>query len=91
MKNQTVNPATKLSLLTFIDELLGLQLIDRANKLRATESAVAPTEIQELAEKRADAKKNRDFATADELRGKIDAAGWTVTDIPGGFKLVKKG
>ena len=91
LKNQTVNPATKLSLLTFIDELLGLQLIDRANKLRATESAVAPTEIQELAEKRADAKKNRDFATADELRGKIDAAGWTVTDIPGGFKLVKKG
>jgi cysteinyl-tRNA synthetase len=91
LKNQTVNPATKLSLLNFIDDLLGLQLIDRANKLRATESAAAPAEIQELAEKRAEAKKNRDFATADELRGKIDAAGWTVMDIPGGFKLVKKG
>ena len=91
LKNQTVNPATKLSLLNFIDDLLGLQLIDRANKLRATESAAAPAEIQELAEKRAEAKKNRDFATADELRGKIDAAGWTVMDIPGGFKLVQKG
>ena len=91
LKNQTVNPATKLSLLNFIDDLLGLQLIDRANKLRVVESAVAPAEIQELAEKRADAKKNRDFVTADELRGKIDAAGWTVMDIPGGFKLVKKG
>ncbi len=91
LKNQTVSPATKLSLLTFIDDLLGLQLIDRANKLRAAESEDAPAEIQELAEKRADAKKNRDFATADDLRGKIDAAGWTVMDIPGGFKLMKKG
>lgn len=91
LKSADINPATKLSLLTFIDDLLGLQLIDRANKLRAAESAVAPAEIQKLAEKRADAKKNRDFATADDLRGKIDAAGWTVMDIPGGFKLVKKG
>jgi len=90
LKNQTVNAATKLSLLDFIDDLLGLQLRDRANKLRAAESETAPIEIQELAAKRADAKKNRDFALADELRGKIDASGWTVMDIPGGFKLVKK-
>lgn len=90
LKNQTVNAATKLSLLDFVDDLLGLQLRDRANKLRAAESETAPAEIQELAAKRADAKKNRDFALADELRGKIDASGWTVMDIPGGFKLVKK-
>jgi len=90
LKNQTVNPATKLSLLNFIDELLGLQLIDRANKFRAAESETAPADVQKLADARADAKKNRDFATADELRAKIDAAGWTVMDTPGGFKLVKK-
>lgn len=90
LKNQTINPATKLSLLDFVDDLLGLQLRDRANKLRAAESETAPAEIQELANARADAKKNRDFATADELRAKIDASGWTVMDIPGGFKLVKK-
>ena len=90
LKNQTINPATKLSLLDFVDDLLGLQLRDRANKLRAAESETAPAEIQELAAKRADAKKNRDFALADELRGKIDASGWTVMDILGGFKLVKK-
>ena len=77
-------------MLDFVDDLLGLQLRDRANKLRAAESETAPAEIQELATKRADAKKNRDFALADELRGKIDASGWTVMDIPGGFKLVKK-
>lgn len=90
LKNQVVNPATKLSLVNFIDDLLGLQLMDRANKLRAAESETAPADVQELANARADAKKNRDFATADELRAKIDAAGWTVMDTLGGFKLVKK-
>jgi len=90
IKNQTVGAATKLALVDFVDELLGLQLADRAKKLLATESETAPGEIQKLAEQRMVAKQNRDFATADELRAKIDASGWTVTDIPGGFKLVKK-
>ncbi|MBQ6736301.1 MAG: cysteine--tRNA ligase [Alphaproteobacteria bacterium] len=91
LKSADINPATKLSLVNFIDDLLGLQLMDRANKLRAAESETAPADVQKLADARADAKKNRDFATADELRAKIDAAGWRVMDIPGGFKLVKKG
>ncbi|MBQ7185232.1 MAG: cysteine--tRNA ligase [Alphaproteobacteria bacterium] len=90
LKDKNVNPATKLALIDFIDDLLGLQFADRAKKLHAIESEVAPNEIQELAQKRADAKKSRDFAMADALRGQIDAAGWTVMDTPGGFKLVKK-
>lgn len=90
LKDKNVNPATKLALIDFIDDLLGLQFADRAKKLHAVESEVAPNEIQELAQKRADAKKSRDFAMADALRGQIDAAGWTVMDTPDGFKLVKK-
>ena len=90
LKDKTLNASTKLSLLNFVDDLLGLQLIDRANKLRETETAVAPLEIQDLAKKRAEAKQNRDFTLADAMRNQIDASGWTVVDIPGGFKLVKK-
>lgn len=90
LKNQVVNPATKLSLVGFIDDLLGLKLMEHAKKLHESESVVAPDEIQKLAEQRADAKKNRDFARADELRNELDSLGWTVTDIPGGFKLIKK-
>ena len=90
LKDKTVNAATKLALIDFIDELLGLRFADRAKKLHDLESEVAPNEIQELAKKRADAKKSRDFATADALRGQIDAAGWTVMDTPDGFKLIKK-
>jgi cysteinyl-tRNA synthetase len=90
LKNQDVDVATKLALLKFVDDLLGLQLLDRAQKLHEAESAVAPQDVQNMAEQRLVAKKSRDFATADALRAQIDAAGWLVTDTPDGFKLVKK-
>jgi cysteinyl-tRNA synthetase len=90
LKETSVNPTTKLALVEFVDKLLGLQFIDRANKLISAESVVAPDEIEDLARKRLEAKKSRDFATADSLRNQIDAAGWTVMDTVDGFKLVKK-
>lgn len=90
LKDTTVNPATKLALFEFVDRLLGLQFIDRANKLITLESEVAPAEIVELANQRATAKSNKDWATADALRAQIDGAGWTVLDTKDGFKLIKK-
>ena len=90
LKDKSVNAKTKLELIKFVDDLLGLQFMDRANKLHDLESVVAPQEITDLAQKRMDAKKSRDFATADALRNQIDSLGWTVMDTPNGFKLVKK-
>lgn len=90
LKDKTVNNSTKLALIEFVDELLGLQFMIGATKLHELESIAAPEEIQEMAQKRMEAKKSRDFATADNLRNQIDAAGWTVMDTPDGFKLVKK-
>lgn len=49
----------------------------------------APVEIAELARQRWEAKKARNFALADELRGKISALGWTVLDAKDGFSLKK--
>jgi cysteinyl-tRNA synthetase len=77
-------------LVKFVDDLLGLQFIEHAQKLRDLESETAPIEIQEMAQKRLEAKKSRDFATADDLRNQIDTRGWTVMDTVDGFKLVKK-
>jgi cysteinyl-tRNA synthetase len=90
LKDGGVNPSTKLALIDFVDDLLGLKFVEHANKLRELESETAPQDIQEMAQKRIEAKKSRDFAMADELRNKIDAAGWTVMDTVDGFKLVKK-
>ena len=90
LKASTVNPATKLALFEFIDRLLGLQFIDRAKKLLELENISAPDDIIALAQKRAEAKANKDWVTADALRAEIDAAGWTVLDSKDGSKIVKK-
>ncbi|MBO5946838.1 MAG: cysteine--tRNA ligase, partial [Alphaproteobacteria bacterium] len=90
IKSSDIDNATKLALVHFADDLLGLQFIDRAQKLNALENESAPAEIVALAERRAAAKANRDWATADSLRAEIDAAGWTVLDGKDGYKIVKR-
>jgi cysteinyl-tRNA synthetase len=49
-----------------------------------------PKEIQELAEKRLEAKKNKDWAMADSLREKIAQMGWAILDTKDGFDLKPK-
>ncbi len=90
LKDTSANPKTKLQIFEFVDRLLGLQFIDRAKKLADLEKESVPAEILELAQQRANAKQNKDWATADALRNQIDAAGWTVLDGKDGYKIVKK-
>jgi len=90
LKDTTINAATKIKLFEFIDRLLGLQFIPRANALRELENAAVPTEIQTLADARTAAKTAKDWARADEIRAQIDAAGWSIVDTKDGIKIVKK-
>ena len=48
----------------------------------------APEEVRRLAERRELARRERDFAAADELREQIVALGWEVRDEAGGFELL---
>jgi cysteinyl-tRNA synthetase len=50
----------------------------------------APAGVVELAEEREAARAARDFERADRLRESIDAEGWEVRDVEGGFQLVPK-
>jgi hypothetical protein len=50
----------------------------------------APSEVVALAEQRAAARTERDFAAADRLRDEIAAAGWVVADTADGFDLRPK-
>jgi cysteinyl-tRNA synthetase len=50
----------------------------------------APPELVELAERRVQARAERDFGEADRLRDEIDSAGWEVRDVADGFRLVPK-
>jgi cysteinyl-tRNA synthetase len=50
-----------------------------------------PEEVRRLAEERAERRRARDFGTADELRDRIHALGFEVTDRPdGGFELTRE-
>ncbi|MBQ8909099.1 MAG: cysteine--tRNA ligase [Clostridia bacterium] len=49
-----------------------------------------PAEIKELAEKRWQAKQNKDWATADAVRAELDAKGYVVKDSKEGYEILKK-
>jgi cysteinyl-tRNA synthetase len=48
-----------------------------------------PEEIQELAEKREEARKKKDFKTADQMRDKLKEKGYVLEDTPQGPRLKK--
>ena len=49
-----------------------------------------PGEVRALAEQRAQARADRDFAESDRLRDEIAAAGWVVSDGPDGYALAPR-
>ncbi|NLT19294.1 MAG: Cysteine--tRNA ligase [Firmicutes bacterium ADurb.Bin080] len=69
------------------DSILGLSL-DKL-KEEKTEELHIPKEIIDLANSRLDAKKQRNFALADELRGKINSLGYSIADTKEGYNITK--
>ncbi len=51
------------------------------------EEAEVPADIMTMAEKRQEARKNRDFATADALRDELKDKGWFIEDNPDGWRV----
>ena len=69
----------------YFDKELGLSL-DKLPALKE-ESVDVPEEVMALVEKRKEAKKNKDFALADSIRGEILALGYNVLDTREGVKV----
>ena len=67
---------------------LGIDLSEIENETQEAPIEI-PDEIVELANKRWEAKKAKNFALADELRKKISDLGWTVLDKKDGFDIKK--
>ena len=90
-----VSNAAKLSLIKEFDSVLSLGLIEAAQKQAektsvAGEDAPLPQEIAELLEQRKAARKEKNFALADEIRDKISELGYVVTETREGTKVTKK-
>ena len=71
-----------------MDKVLGLSLDKVEDYLNSLVSDI-PEEVVNLAEKRKEAKANKNWAKADELRGKITELGYNVLDSKDGYELKK--
>ncbi|MBR6337601.1 MAG: cysteine--tRNA ligase, partial [Ruminococcus sp.] len=83
-------PASKLKLLDEFDKVLSLDITANAKKqTEQDESTELPAEVAELVSQRADARKAKNFALADELRDKITALGYKIEETRQGTKITK--
>ena len=84
-------PATKLALIDEFDKVLSLDITKNAKRLAEQESAgeELPAEVAELVAQRAAARKEKNFALADELRDKITALGYRIEETRQGTKVTK--
>ena len=85
-------PATKLALIDDFDKVLSLSLLETAKNSAVKQESEAeelPAEILAFAEERKQARKDKNFALADELRDKIVAMGYTVEETRQGTVIKK--
>lgn len=87
LKDANIDDATKLALVDFIDELLGLRFMENAKKISSSDADVPPA-VKELADKRLTAKAEKNFALADELRAQAESMGYSIVDTKEGYKIV---
>ena len=98
LKAKDLSDADKLALVGKFDQVLGLDLLKKAEAKRSEQAKATTTasaggytvtgegdaEIDALVLRRGEAKKAKDFAQADAIRDELKARGIEVTDVPGG-------
>lgn len=86
LKEENLSSPEKYRLALRFDTITGLGLNDITEE---KSSAIIPDEITALAVKRTEAKKNRDFKLADEIRNEIKSKGFEIKDTKDGFEIKK--
>ena len=77
----------------YADQVLGLSIEANSDVTDTEEEPAAPEvsqEILELVNQRTEAKKNKDFKTADAIRDQLKSMGITLIDTKEGVKIVKE-
>ena len=90
VKDDRVKPSDALRALAEMDRVLGLRLIGEAwSKLEASREDALTPELLDLIRRREDARRDRDFRTADEIRGILKDRGVAIEDGPNGTRWKK--
>jgi cysteinyl-tRNA synthetase len=67
-----------------------MRQFDRVFGLLDDEDTAVDADVERLAQEREQARKRRDFATADRLRAQIAALGYVIEDTPRGPRLKRQ-
>ncbi len=87
LKANDINDSEKLALIKEFDSVLSLDLLNGKNK--ATDESVddnLAAEVEKLIQKRNEARKNKDWATADAIRDELKEKNIVLIDTPEGVK-----
>lgn len=72
-----------------MDEVLGLSM-DKVDDFKFDDESIEiPSEVKNLADERLNAKSEKNWARADELRAEIEKLGYSVKDTKGGYEIIK--
>lgn len=82
-KDSTVTATEKLAILHFFDQLLGLKIIETALMMQPGPQPL-PLAIQQLADKRVQARAKKEWAISDSLRQDLESRGYLVEDTADG-------
>ncbi len=82
-------PSSLYDILLFDQQITKIGLLEWAQALQAQALQQAPESIAQLAQQRHQAKKDRNFSLADQLREQIREAGREVKDTSDSYELVK--
>ncbi|MDD7014640.1 MAG: cysteine--tRNA ligase [Spirochaetales bacterium] len=93
LKDSDLKPQEAIDLITRMDSVLSLGIIEAASKIAGGpdhSSDPEAAEIDALIAERISAKKEKNFARADEIRNELTARGIIVTDTPNGPVWTRK-
>jgi cysteinyl-tRNA synthetase len=88
-KATDISNQEKLSLMTYFDNVLGLQVITEASQKITAASESFTAAIQDLIDQRAQARTDKNWQLADSLRDQLSELGYSVEDTAAG-QVVKK-
>jgi cysteinyl-tRNA synthetase len=89
LKDESLTPSQTLACLLEMDKILGLNLDSVSAQLQSQASEPVPDDILAMVAERTLAKKQKNYARADELRAIVEQEGWHLKDTPDGTTVTR--